>query len=326
MSLEINRKRSIMDDSVDTPLAKRTKDDSTEATTLVSSCPKSGTSQFQCFHLLLLQSLYDTEDCIPLGSADDDSLGNVSDDGDYDEMTDDTVDDRLWNKARKFVKDREDLLKLKKEASRVNGVHQEALDYLEEHGQGRGSSTAPSTPSGGKPTGSSWQPSADDSVPHRFGKHPSISSPNCLKFFSPQRPTTSSQSPNNCQTPAQCFALVAHLLKSKCEEFNGSVKNRSNIYGPMLQEVEEKIDVLQGKLRILKESTLSKQKRKVEDLLSRALLSSSMDNTDPAVASVQFGNFVSKLETKLQLWSILAADLKDVVPLVCPLSPGASLD
>jgi hypothetical protein len=299
MSIETKCKRS-MDAGVseDSPPAKRRILD--DAKSPSTTCQSPRTAQFQCFHLLLLQSLYDTEDSIPVGGLDDDSLGSVTNDGF--EISDDTVDDILWNNARKFVKERDSLIKLKKDASRVNSVHQEALDYLEEQELG---SPTPSTPS--SRLGGAWQP--EDGLPRSVGKLRSISSPNSLSFFAPQRTVPCSK-----KSPVKSFTLVAHLLQKKCEEFNASVKCKSDPYAPILQEVEEKIENLEGKLKVLKESNLSKQKRRVEDLLSRALLSSHME-PDQSADSDQFDlkSFMSKLETKLSLWRLLAADLKDVV-------------
>lgn len=309
MGILSKRKR----DDGDIAASKRIKQDGTHACTT-----KPKTPQFQGFHLMLLQTLYDADDASPISKKEDDSLSMTTDS----EMEEEIVDDKVWASVRKFVQERDNLIKLKREAGRVDDIHQEALKYMEEQGSG---STAPSTPSA-KQSSASRRGWTDEDGPPSMGCRRSISSPNSLNFFSPQQATPSrsqlspSSSSRGVHSPAKCFGLVASLLQNRSQLFNANVIRRTNPHAPLLEETERKIETLEGNLRKLQEISLSKEKQKAEDLLSCTLLSScggtehDEEVEEETVTSDEMKDFASKMETKLQLWSMLASDLKDIIP------------
>ena len=255
---------------------------------------------FQQCHLVMLRNLYDTDTNMPSTRKDDDSSVST----DLSEIiSNDVVEAELWDKAEKFVDERDRLIHLKDEASRADEVLAEALQFCTQEQE----STVLSTPAGKRRI---WTDEDSTKTP-----------PNSLSFFSPQgtsRATQSSPSAARIQSPTKCFGLVTSLLQKKCQSATKLVTSRSSPFKPLLESVDLKIESLESKLQAAQASSISKQKRQAEDLLCGAL--SPYDDPEEAdelegtnESTYDLNSFISKLEMKLRLWSLLAADLKGVV-------------
>ena len=307
---------------------KRSEDDDDDITkrhkvtgTVSSLHSKRETSpQFQRFHLSILQSLYESDE-----EEDAEDVHNAG------SKASTAVDEELWKQTKKFLREREKLIRQKKEASRLKDVHQEALNFMDERERDSlALSPSPRTTcrsvSEAK-TGSSMIPL----VAQSSGYKAACASPaHSLSFFSPQPAPSQQASVANSESksPVKCFGLVATLLEKKFQAFENSARYCSDPYGPVLKEIDTNISKLENQLQRLQENALANQKQAVEDLLSRPVLLSSLassksihhQNGDAIwTASCGTGGLkdaksaLSKLETKLSLWKMLATDMKVIV-------------
>jgi hypothetical protein len=287
------------------------------------------TPKFQHFHLDLLRSLYAAGDDNYEHNNDHNHQGADSSDGesqaDSNGTTEkDTVDGLVWLETRKFIQERERMRKEKCEASHLKNIHQEAVDFIEER---ESASKTPASPAIATASGNGpfWYSSKDQAaVPLSAlsaGRHDT--SPYSFAYFSPLRcsgPGPSQQFSLGDER-AHCFGLVATLLGRKFRTFERSAERRSDPYQPLLRVIEDKIEALQTKLAKRQEDYLTERRATVEDLLAGPVyLSSSQTARNHGyyyhrrnIPASHVCSNMAKLETKIQLWSMLASDLKTII-------------
>jgi len=277
--------------------------------------------QFRSFHLHILKSLYESDDDDEDKEDQEDFQDNtaaaeVPEQGHSTTTASNAANGKLWKLARNYLRERENLIRQKKEAACLKDVHQEALLFMEEREKDALTQSPVSRPA--------WTRSASEPATANAstGLCPSPAA-RSLGFFSPQRAPTQQGSlandSNESKTPINCFGLVATLLKTKFQSFEKSTRYFCNPYGPVLKEIETTIHTLEHELQRLKEDEIANQKQAVEDLLSRPMLLSSLTSPSFPHHDVWGGKgknskcALSKLETKLSLWRMLAADMKEIV-------------
>ena len=332
MAVQDKRKRPEVDETIDEEDKgnKRLK----TAVSDMASCPQQGSSKretplkFQRYHLSILQSLYESDE---EGDEEDDDYYQSGDNSSSHQGFPSTnkaksrrtatltVDDKLWKQTKRFLREREKLMRQKEEASRLKNVHQEALKYMAE-GEIDFRATSPRSVSTER-NGHKVPLLAQSSAGHKYNNSVarSAASPvHTLSFFSPKKTLSAATSDSDNKAPFRCFGLVANLLEKKAQAFEGSARYCFNPYGQVLKDIQANIDKLENHLQSLQETSVENAKHAVEDLLSRPVLSSASSLSWKSIHHQRDMGLrgekgaISKLGTKLSLWKMLVSDMKNV--------------
>lgn len=285
------------------------------STRLITSTPVANlVPKFQNFHLGILQSLYKSNANDDEGA---DLFASQSSSSDEEGGEDEGVEDAVWSHARRFLKEREKLRERKEEASHMENIHREALRFTEEK-----DILPKSPPARSMAAGSSWYYPAE-----KCAFPMPVSPQQSLSMFSPLRSTGPSQQISDGRPALKCFTLVSNLLEKRFRNTLFNSKRLSDPHNSLLDTVNQKISKLKVTLKKRRESKLSDRRAAVEDLLARPVLLSSSQGTmlnDPLSlhnSNKTFGNHsgncgdsgLEKLEAKLELWTMLASDLRDII-------------
>ena len=337
MVVQDKRKRPETDGTIDEE-GKGNKRHKSVLVSVMASQPQQESSKreappkFQRYHLIILQSLYESDaeeeeegdKYYQSGDKSSSHQGSPpSNQAKSKRAAALTVDDKLWKQTKRFLREREKLMRQKKEASRLKDVHQEALKYMAEGEFMDFRATSPRSVSTAERNGQKVPLLAQSSVGHKYnnsvGVARSAASPvHTLNFFSPQKTLSAATSNSDTKAPFRCFGLVANLLEKKAQAFEGSARYCSNPYGSVLNDIEANIKKLENHLHCLQEKNNADSKQAVEDLLSRPVLSSASSFSWQSIHHQRDAGLrgakgaISKLGTKLSLWRMLVSDMKSV--------------
>ncbi|CAB9526473.1 expressed unknown protein [Seminavis robusta] len=193
------------------------------------------------------------------------------------------VDAAFWKMVHQFLQEREGLTKQLRHVSSMKRIEQEALLFQKEQ---HDESTSP-------PTAKRAKLSPHSSSPLRLSQQPP-------------------------EPGLKCFGLVGRLVKKRASASETTVQRKTTPYAPILTQVEAEIGVLETKIHKARETLLSHKQQAMEDLLSRAIVEESAllafggshsNNNKNDFQQAQ----LSLLATNLQLWQMLASDMRQVV-------------
>jgi hypothetical protein len=234
-------------------------------------------TQFQAFHLQILRSFYHA------------AAASIHDDV--------TVDAAFWMVVHRFILERESLTKRLKDASFMNEIHREALLYREQDNHLQAEMSSPPSK-----RARIWPPSNSLCYSNN-------------NYISPQRLSQRQllQQGQVMNSGLKCFGLVTKLLKKRTLVLDDCVHHRSSPYKPVLRQVETHILNLEAKLQKGQSDIHSQNRLAVEDLLSRTVLDDTTVAPIDHHKNIDFQAQMSLLTTKLQLWKMLAADMRLVM-------------
>jgi hypothetical protein len=287
-------------------------DNAPESSSSLSSSTVPSTS-FLGFHLELLKSLYVIK---PENDNDNDILsrncavaGTLSSQEQKQAETkekwdDGPIDPFIWKMAESFLIQRSSLAKNKQEATRLQGIHQETIVFMEE-GELRldfqkKNSTGVST--------------ADASVSpvqqYRRLHSPILSNAEYASPTSKAKSTARSTS----------FGIVSRLLQRRSKSANRAFQKQIHPFQPLMQQTCHLVKKLQDMLKVHKDAQLAKDQAATNELLTSAIMPSQSSQHQSTVLSGVKNDSLSspsedercrlvRLQTKLKLWNLLAQDL-----------------
>lgn len=211
------------------------------------------------------------------------------------------VDDSVWETIKAFLQLRDQLVLAKQEAACMQGIHNEAMRYLE-------AGLPPNNPAAPSP-GSSPRPNTDPRMnlksspvyPHStFLSQNTVSSP----------PNVASTSSNNQ------FHIVGRLLGRRSKIVESSFQQLANPFQPLLQSTSARILSLQQELREMQQSLRSQDQRRMRNLVDGNVYKSKPatqhnDFTEEQQSAER--SCVADMECKIRLWSLLADDLRGAI-------------
>ena len=278
------RKRARPEDD-SSPLDAAASDFLTRPTKVLSSAilDAEKPSRFLNFHLKVLRSLYDT--------ARSDGEDDVKD----------STPAGLWQTMQDFLRDRVQILESKQQASTWSGIREEAT---------RMADTAPVHSSSVLSAPSPVQPFYTTMA--GVVQPPSQLSSSAL-MATPTKAAIPTASGNS-------FQIVAHLLGKRAAKTKRSYQMQKDAYKPLAESTQRRIDDLQDELTTLQQ-TMADQKRVpvdykicTQNALGRDQVVAGRPATDETTATAIANlNQLAALQTKIRLWTLFAADLKDIL-------------
>jgi hypothetical protein len=288
-------------------------DSAPESSLSLSSSTVPSTS-FLGFHLELLKSLY---------------IQNVENDNDNDNLSrncaiagtlssqeqqqaetkekwdDGPIDGSVWKMAESFLIQRSSLAKNKQEATRLQGIHQETIVFMDE-GDSRLAFHKKNS------TGVSTTDASVSPVQQYRRLHSPILS-NASQYASPT---------NKAKATARStsFGIVSRLLQRRSKSANKAYQKQIHPFQPLLQQTCHLVKKLQDMLKVHKDAQLAKDQAATNELLTSAIMpSQSSQHQSTALSGVKNHSLSSpsedercrlvRLQTKLKLWSLLTQDL-----------------
>jgi hypothetical protein len=288
-----------------------------------SPSPSSSTvpsTSFLGFHLELLKSLYVENPEIDDDDDDDDDIrsrncavaGTLSSQQQQQAETKEKWDDgpiemSVWKVAKSFLIQRRSLAQNKQEATRLQGIYQETIVFMQE-GELRlafhkKNSTGVST--------------ADASV-SPVQQYRRLHSP-ILSHTSQYASPTHNKAKSTARSTS--FGIVSRLLQRRSKSANRAFQKQIHPFQPLLHQTCHLVNKLQDMLKVHKDSQLAKDQAVTNELLTSAilplqssqhqstLLSSGVKNDSLSSPSQDERCRLVRLQTKLKLWSLLAQDL-----------------
>jgi hypothetical protein len=271
-------------------------------------------SSFLGFHLELLKTLYVEK---PENDNDNDILsGNCTVAGTLssqqqqqaetkDKWDDGPIDPSIWKMAESFLIQRSSLAQNKKEATRLQGIHQETIVFMEE-GESRldfhkNNSTGVSTA----------EQSVSPVQQYRRLHSPILS--NASQYASPTNKAKST-------ARSTSFGIVSRLLQRRSKSANRAFQKQIDPFQPLAQQTCYLVKKLQDMLKVHKDAQLAKDQAATNELLTSAIMPSQSSQHQSTLLSGGNNNSLSspsedercrlvQLQTKLKLWSLLAQDL-----------------
>jgi hypothetical protein len=237
-------------------------------------------------------------------------LRAVYDDNADDSTEDGTVDKENWKIIQNFLKERAGIQSMFHQVQSCQGVHDEAVDFIQEQREERMMMIT----------------SSGDWAAARVGAVPSLlrssllfkttqPSPHVPRFSASSSLLSAAENDEDESNQGEAFGLIAALLHQKYDVADDLLTEKTNPYRKLLQDVRRRVGIL-GELRrkVVESSssqtagennnndseetrTTSPEKRlRLEEVLSRR----SHDSNEESLA---------RLDTKLRLWNLLLNDL-----------------
>jgi hypothetical protein len=273
-------------------------------------------TSFLGFHLELLKSLYiekvendnnDDNDNISRNCAVAGTLSSQQQQqAETKEKWDDgPIDPSLWKMAESFLIQRSSLAKNKQEATRLQGIHQETVIFMEE-GDSRLDFHKKNS------TGVSTTDASVSPVQQYRRLHSPILS-NASQYASPTNKAKST-------ARSTSFGIVSRLLQRRSKSANKAYQKQIHPFQPLLQQTCYLVKRLQDMLKVHKDAQLAKDQAATNELLTSAIMPSQSSQHQSTVLSGVKNDSLSspsedercrlvRLQTKLKLWSLLAQDL-----------------
>jgi hypothetical protein len=289
-------------------------DDAHEPSSSLSSSTVPSTS-FLGFHLELLKSLYvqkvendndidnPSRNCAVASTLSSQQQQQVETKEKWD---DSPIDPSIWKMAESFLIQRSSLAKNKQEATRLQGIHQETIVFMEE-GESRLAFHKKNS------TGVSTTDATVSPVQQQYRRLHSPILSNVSQYASPT---------NRAKSTARStsFGIVSRLLQRRSKSANKAYQKQIHPFQPLLQQTCQLEKKLQDMLKGHKDARLAKDQAATNELLASAIMPSQLSQHQSTVLSgVKNDSLPStsedercrlvRLQTKLKLWSLLVQDL-----------------
>lgn len=238
-------------------------------------------ARFLGFHFDILQSLYTAE-----------AIGGEA-----------VLDATVWTMIKSFLQQREQLLQAKQEAFFMQGIHSEAVRYVE---SGAAKKMMANYQSPDK--------SHAHSIPRLSQKSSPVNSQN--KKYSSQ---TSASSPPIKEalyaSSLDHFHIVTHLLGRRSNIVKTSFKQQADPFQVILKLSETHILSLRQDLHELQQALRIHDQKRIQDLVAANVYKSkavgpAKDDLSEKERSAELSRMV-EMECKIRLWSLLSQDLRE---------------
>jgi hypothetical protein len=260
-------------------------------------------ARFLDFHFTVLRSLYlkskeaASSSLPPSASTGGDASTGVTDDNEVDGIP---IDEAMWSNMEVFLKERVQILRTKQQASSWSGIHQGALQVAKTEVH----------PNHASPLMARRRhaPSPIHFYGSHHSLHPTAVPTSQMSMATPTKPTSSDNS----------FQIIARLLGKRSEAMSMQYERHKDVYKPLLASTEQRIRYLQERLTTLQQTMEEENQKRMSDLLNGTVYRSTKSGEQSSTAekhkdSEGTKNRLVALKTKIRLWALFAADLKDVV-------------